>query len=123
MKAQLGIIGLGRIGANLARLGLRRKLRLAGYTRGTAPRIGRGFTVAPDIPTLCSLLEKPRRVILWVPAGKAVDELIDALTAVVGAAMSSRMAATRTGVIWIAGQWAFTDRFGTLRKFGSRESP
>jgi 6-phosphogluconate dehydrogenase len=82
LKAQLGIIGLGRIGANLARLGLRRKLRLAGYTRGRAPRIGRGFTVARDVPTLCSLLEKPRRVILWVPAGKAVDELIDVLTGV-----------------------------------------
>lgn len=82
MKARLGIIGLGRIGANLARLAVRRGLRVAGHTLGRAPRIGRGFQSARDAASLCSLLQKPRRVILWVPAGKAVDELIDALAAV-----------------------------------------
>jgi 6-phosphogluconate dehydrogenase len=79
VKAQLGIVGLGRIGANLARLGLRRKLRLAGYTLGKPPRIGRGFRKARDLASLCALLEKPRRVILYVPAGHAVDSLIDSL--------------------------------------------
>ena len=79
MKARLGIIGLGRIGANLARLGVRRKIRIAGYTLGMPPRIGRGFTLARDLPALRALLEKPRRVILYVPAGSAVDSLIESL--------------------------------------------
>ena len=79
MKAQLGIIGLGRIGANLARLGLRRKIRMAGYTRGQVPRIGRGFTAARDLRALCDRLERPRRLIVYVPAGPAVDALIDSL--------------------------------------------
>jgi 6-phosphogluconate dehydrogenase len=79
VKAQLGIIGLGRIGANLARLGVSRKMRIAGYTLGKAPRIGRGFTRARDLAALCAQLEKPRRVLLYVPAGPAVDALIDSL--------------------------------------------
>ena len=41
MNAQLGIVGLGRIGANLARMGVRRRICIAGYTLGTAPRTGR----------------------------------------------------------------------------------
>jgi phosphoglycerate dehydrogenase-like enzyme len=64
VKARLGIVGLGRIGSNLARLAVRRKLRIAGYTLGKAPRIGRGFTAAPDLDALCARLEAPRRVIL-----------------------------------------------------------
>ena len=79
MKAQLGIVGLGRMGANLARLAVRRGFRVAGYTRGKRPRIGRGFTGARDLAALCEKLERPRRVILYVPAGAAVDALIDSL--------------------------------------------
>jgi len=83
VKAQFGIVGLGRIGGNLARLATRRKLRVAGYTLGKAPRIGRGFTAARDLDALCERLETPRRVILYVPAGEAVDSLIESLAAIV----------------------------------------
>jgi 6-phosphogluconate dehydrogenase len=79
VKAQLGIVGLGRIGANLARLGVRRRIRIAGYTLGKAPRIGRGFTPVSDLAALAARLGRPRRVILYVPAGDAVDALIDSL--------------------------------------------
>jgi 6-phosphogluconate dehydrogenase len=76
MSAQLGIVGLGRIGGGLARLALRRGLRVAGYTRGRRPRLGEGFVAAPDLAQLCAALRRPRRIILYVPAGEAIDELL-----------------------------------------------
>jgi 6-phosphogluconate dehydrogenase len=71
VHAQLGIVGLGRMGGNLARLAVRRGLRVVGCA---------GFERAASLAALCAGLKVPRRILLYVPAGRIVDRLLDELT-------------------------------------------
>jgi 6-phosphogluconate dehydrogenase len=78
-RADFGIVGLGRMGANLAQQALDKGLRVAGYTRGDAPQLGAGFSVAQRLEDLPALLARPRKILLYVPAGVAVDALLEQL--------------------------------------------
>ena len=81
MKTTFGIVGLGRMGGNLARLAVRHGMRVVGYARGRGPRIGAGFRRAKDLAELCRGLPRPRRILLYVPAGPVVDGLLEGLAA------------------------------------------
>ncbi|WP_436793745.1 phosphogluconate dehydrogenase (NAD(+)-dependent, decarboxylating) [Actinospongicola halichondriae] len=76
---QLGMIGLGRMGANMAE-----RLRGGGHeVVGYDP-----FSDATDVATLealCDRLEPPRTVWVMVPAGAPTDETMVQLTAVLAA--------------------------------------
>ncbi|WP_256583829.1 MULTISPECIES: phosphogluconate dehydrogenase (NAD(+)-dependent, decarboxylating) [Pseudomonas] len=80
---QLGIIGLGRMGGNIAR-----RLMLNGHTtvvydRNTAfveTLSEEGATGVADLPALVAALDKPRAVWVMLPAGAPTEETIDTLS-------------------------------------------
>jgi 6-phosphogluconate dehydrogenase len=69
---QLGMIGLGRMGANMVRRLMRDGHDLVVYNRSPAPvqqLVGEGATGSASLAELVSKLETPRCVWLMVPAG------------------------------------------------------
>ncbi|VVN92237.1 phosphogluconate dehydrogenase (NAD(+)-dependent, decarboxylating) [Pseudomonas fluorescens] len=80
---QLGIIGLGRMGGNIAR-----RLMLNGHTTVVYDRNAtfvsalseEGATGVTDLPALVAGLEKPRAVWVMLPAGAPTEETIDTLS-------------------------------------------
>ncbi|MFN8473821.1 MAG: NADP-dependent phosphogluconate dehydrogenase [Anaerolineae bacterium] len=80
------VIGLAVMGQNLARNIASRGYRVAVYNR-TAARAQEfaaahpnpNIAVAPDLPSLAAMLQRPRRVILMVQAGAAVDAVLSDL--------------------------------------------
>jgi 6-phosphogluconate dehydrogenase len=89
MAYKIGVVGLGVMGANLALNMERNGFPVVGYdvapgkTRAFLDGVARGKAVtgveSPD--ALMALLEKPRRVLMMVPAGRPVDEAIAHLAA------------------------------------------
>jgi 6-phosphogluconate dehydrogenase len=77
----IGIVGLGKMGANLALNALDHGMRVVGHTLGNAPEElrARGFTQATDLAALRDALPAPRMVFLYIPAGPAVDDLLSRL--------------------------------------------
>src|SRR5688572_17559492 len=84
MTYKIGVVGLGVMGANLARNIASRGFAVAGYdldaaktkafTSGHAEDSVIGGADAPD--RLMAVLERPRRVLMMVPAGAPVDSVI-----------------------------------------------
>jgi 6-phosphogluconate dehydrogenase len=87
MTYKIGVVGLGVMGANLARNIASRGFPVSGYdldrakTSAFAAGQPSGATIgsadAPD--ALMAMLERPRRVLMMVPAGPPVDSVIDHL--------------------------------------------
>jgi 6-phosphogluconate dehydrogenase len=81
---KIGVVGLGVMGANLARNIASKGFPVAGYdldaaktqafVAGQAGGSGIGSAAAPD--KLMAVLERPRRVLMMVPAGAPVDSVI-----------------------------------------------
>lgn len=81
---QLGMIGLGRMGANLVRRLLRNGHACAVYDLD--PDAGRklaeeGARLADDLAGIVSALERPRHIWVMLPAGQATEETIRRLAA------------------------------------------
>jgi 6-phosphogluconate dehydrogenase len=80
---ELGLIGLGRMGANMAVRLLQGGHRVVVYNRTfeKAQELagGHGAVAASSLAELVSSLQAPRVVWLMLPAGKATDEHIDLL--------------------------------------------
>ncbi len=84
MTYKIGVVGLGVMGANLARNIASRGFPVAGYdldagkTQAFAAGQSNGSLIgsadAPD--RLMAVLERPRRVLMMVPAGSPVDSVI-----------------------------------------------
>ncbi|MDO4865511.1 MAG: decarboxylating NADP(+)-dependent phosphogluconate dehydrogenase [Clostridia bacterium] len=87
MKANIGLIGLAVMGENLVMNMESKGFTVAVYnrtvekvTRFTEGRAkGKNIIGCKSIEELCDALEKPRRVMMMVKAGKPVDELIEQL--------------------------------------------
>src|SRR5206468_2591448 len=82
----VAVIGLGVMGANLARNCARNGFRVAGYDRDLT--VGEKLNAAhpeakiysaDSLKSLVASLERPRRIILLVNAGKPVDAVLDGL--------------------------------------------
>jgi 6-phosphogluconate dehydrogenase len=76
---QLGMIGLGRMGANMARRLLRGGHRVAGFDPGVEARTraaDSGILAAASLAELVGALTAPRTLWLMVPAGPAVDDTL-----------------------------------------------
>src|ERR1700712_1871881 len=81
---KLGMVGLGRMGANMAERLLRGGHQVVGFDPNAAARTaleGKGATSADALASLVQSLEAPRIVWLMVPAGKITDDTVDALLA------------------------------------------
>ncbi len=82
----VAVIGLGVMGANVARNFASRGLKVGGYTLNfsdaqklAAEHPEANLDVVATLPELVQRLERPRRFIVLVNAGKPVDSVIDAL--------------------------------------------
>jgi 6-phosphogluconate dehydrogenase len=80
---ELGIVGLGKMGANLALHALERGIGVAGTDRAKPPAelADAGLVAVEDVEGFRDALTPPRAVFLYIPAGPAVDGLIDSLAA------------------------------------------
>jgi 6-phosphogluconate dehydrogenase len=84
MKYKIGIVGLGVMGQNLALNMERNGFPVAGFdldkekTDAFLANEGKGkeITVVDSIPAMIEVLEKPRRILMMVPAGNPVDAAI-----------------------------------------------
>ena len=84
MKYSMGVVGLGVMGANLARNIESRGFPVVGYDLDTAkaqafvngPAKGKAVAAADSPTNLMVMLERPRRILVMVPAGKPVDSVI-----------------------------------------------
>ena len=84
---QIAVIGLGVMGRNLALNIERNGHGVAGFDLSEEKRrefqklsANKNIRAADSIGELLNVLEKPRRILLMVPAGKAVDDVIQALS-------------------------------------------
>ncbi len=79
---QIGLIGLGRMGMNMARRLLRGRHRVVAYNRSPEKVdeiVKGGARGAYSLEELVSKLKPPRPVWLMLPAGRPVDDTIEAL--------------------------------------------
>ena len=86
-RADLGIVGLGVMGSSLARNFHSRGLDVAVYNREApmtdafiAAHGDARFHPCPDYRALVAALKPPRRIVLMITAGPAVDAVLDALS-------------------------------------------
>src|ERR1700719_2079429 len=80
---ELGMVGLGRMGANMVERLVRGKHRVVGYDRDAAAVarvVSAGAEGADSLAALAGKLSRPRAVWIMVPSGDPVDETIAALT-------------------------------------------
>ncbi|UJB20010.1 phosphogluconate dehydrogenase (NAD(+)-dependent, decarboxylating) [Lysobacter gummosus] len=76
---ELGMVGLGRMGANMAERLVRGGHKVSGYDPGPAAReqaAARGVGTPASLAELVAALPAPRALWLMVPAGKVVDATI-----------------------------------------------
>ncbi|MDM7922184.1 MAG: NADP-dependent phosphogluconate dehydrogenase, partial [Pyrinomonadaceae bacterium] len=85
-EAKFGMIGLGTMGRNFLLNVAEQGFSTAGYDLDAAKRElllaeGRGFeiSVGDDLPSFRAQLERPRNIMLLVPAGPIVDAVIEQL--------------------------------------------
>jgi 6-phosphogluconate dehydrogenase len=76
---QLGIVGLGRMGSNIARRLLRDGHRVAGYNRRPEPvtaLVAEGGTGTASLEELVAALDAPRALWLMLPAGAITEGVL-----------------------------------------------
>ncbi|MEP6939908.1 MAG: phosphogluconate dehydrogenase (NAD(+)-dependent, decarboxylating) [Rudaea sp.] len=81
-KMELGMIGLGRMGANMAQRLVRASHRVVGYDPNEESRARAAQAGIEPVASLAALvqgLQPPRALWLMIPAGATVDATIDAL--------------------------------------------
>ncbi len=77
---ELGIIGLGKMGANLALQALDKNIKVVGKARSKKPELeDKGVKIATDYKEFASHLEHPRIIYLSLPAGSTVDSVLNEL--------------------------------------------
>jgi len=81
----IGMVGLGRMGANMAERLLRGGHQVTGFDPNADARKSlesKGATTADSLQNLVKALPSPRTVWLMVPAGKITDDTVDALLSI-----------------------------------------
>lgn len=80
-KKEFGIIGLGRMGGNLARQAIKKGIRVIGFTHEGAPPdlIEAGLVEIKNLADFSNTLTSPRAVFIYIPAGTQIDSLLNEL--------------------------------------------
>lgn len=80
-KYEFGVVGLGKMGGNLARQAIEKGMKVVGFTKGDAPAdlVEMGLTEIDSTEKFRNHLSPPRAVFVYVPAGGVVDNVIDEL--------------------------------------------
>lgn len=80
-QLQYGVMGLGRMGGNLARQALEKGMHVVGFVRRDAPAdlVDAGLEVIRSVDEFRDRLAAPRVVYLYIPAGPEVDSRLDEL--------------------------------------------
>src|SRR6056297_3180884 len=83
-KHEIGIIGLGKMGGNLASQALEKDIEVVGLTRGDPPEelLQKGLISAKNPKDFLNHLNSPRIIFIYIHAGPAIDKLIDNLVEV-----------------------------------------
>jgi 6-phosphogluconate dehydrogenase len=77
---KLGIIGLGKMGSNLAINALEQKIHVVGKARSKKPELEKiGITVVDNYKDFVLFLDEPRIIYLSLPAGPTVDSVLQEL--------------------------------------------
>jgi 6-phosphogluconate dehydrogenase len=77
---QLGIIGVGKMGGNLALQALEKKIDVIGKARKSKSELEKkGVAVVTDYEPFVAYLRQPRVIYLSLPAGPTVDTVLDEL--------------------------------------------
>ena len=80
---QIGVVGLGRMGAGMARRLARARMRVVCYDQAESARASvaaePGISCAENLAALCARLEGERVILLMLPAGAAVEDTIRAV--------------------------------------------
>jgi 6-phosphogluconate dehydrogenase len=85
---QLGMVGLGRMGANMVRRVMRDGHECVVYNRSPGPvqeLVGEGATGSDSLADLVSKLAAPRHVWVMVPAGSATESTVQELSGLLSA--------------------------------------
>lgn len=80
-KLEIGIIGLGKMGGNLAFQALEKDINVVGLTRGNPPEalLQKGLIHAKHPEDFLKHLNSPRIIFIYIHSGPAIDELINEL--------------------------------------------
>jgi 6-phosphogluconate dehydrogenase len=80
-RNEYGVVGLGRMGGNLALQALEKGIRVVGFARRGAPAemVEAGLVEAGSLADFKAQLAPPRAVFIYVPAGPVVDKILDDL--------------------------------------------
>jgi 6-phosphogluconate dehydrogenase len=75
---EFAVVGLGRMGGNLARQAISKGWRVVGQSLGGVPHdlVELGLLPARRLQEFASMLAPPRRVLLYIPAGRGVDDVL-----------------------------------------------
>src|SRR4051812_21450431 len=78
---EFGVIGLGKMGGGLALQALEKGFRVVGLSRDGAPDELKktGLVEVEKLASFREQLKPPRMVLLYIPAGQGVDDILDGL--------------------------------------------
>ena len=81
MEKTLGIIGLGKMGGNLALQAVEKGIKVVGKARSKKPDLeSKGVAVVSDYESFFARLNKPRVIYLSLPAGSTIDQVLGEIT-------------------------------------------
>jgi 6-phosphogluconate dehydrogenase len=79
-QIKLGIIGLGKMGGNLALQAIDKNINVVGKARSKKPELEeKGVKVVTDYKSFVSYLGNPKIIYLSLPAGRTVDTILEEL--------------------------------------------
>ena len=80
-KKEFGVVGLGRMGGNLALQALEKGMRVVGFDSKMVPEefLKAGLVQIPRPGDFRKQLARPRAIFLYIPAGPVVDHVLDDL--------------------------------------------
>jgi 6-phosphogluconate dehydrogenase len=81
VRREIGIIGLGKMGAGLAAQALEKGIAVVGFDHKAPPQelTGAGLVAVDGLDGFRGALAAPRAVFLYIPAGPICDEVLDRL--------------------------------------------